>query len=354
MPRSLAEKRAIFRALHEQGLFVLPNPWDIGSARYLQGLGFKAIVSTSVGFAWSLGHSDNEVTLEEVLKHLREIVHATDLPVNADFEGGFAIEPDDVEENVKLAVETGVAGLSIEDSTGDPDRPLFDIHFSVEGIRAARRVIDQTGGDTILVGRAENFLRGSLDINDAIARLIAYADAGADCLYAPNLSTYEQVKGIVNAVAPKPVNVMITSAGKFELEQLAESGVRRVSVGGALARSAWGGFMQAAQTLARGSFDGFENIASGQQLNSFFRISADDPLVKQSAHIIGEVDFRQGDGPLRTIPRGIVQVETTATDAVFTWQDDQTHAVAAMPVANFCQYIADGVIVVNNKPPLPH
>jgi 2-methylisocitrate lyase-like PEP mutase family enzyme len=354
MTLSTAEKRNIFRALHDEGCFIIPNPWDVGSARYLQGLGFKALATTSVGFAWTRARSDNNVPRDAVLEHLREMVSSTDLPINADFENGFADDSDDVEANVAMAIETGIAGLSIEDSTQDPQNPLYDIDFAAERIRAARHAIDKTGGDTILVGRAENFLVGRPDLDDAIARLVAYAEAGADCLYAPNLGTIEEMAAVVKAVAPKPVNVMVRSAQNFTLGKLTEIGVRRVSVGGALARAAWGGFMQAAQSLARGSFEGFANIASGQQLNSFFRISGDDPLVKQSAHIIGEVDFRQGEGPLRTIPRGIVQVETTPTDAVFTWQDDQTHAVAAMPVANFCQYIADGAIVVANKPPLPN
>jgi 2-methylisocitrate lyase-like PEP mutase family enzyme len=353
MKRSTAEKRTIFRALHDEGCFVLPNPWDVGSARYLQGLGFQALATTSSGFAWSRACSDSDVPRDTVLEYIREIVEATDLPVSADYENGYADDSDDVEENVKLAIDTGIAGLSIEDSTGDADNPLFDIGVAVERVRAARRAIDQTGGDTFLVARAENYLVGRPDLEDTVARLAAYADAGADCLYAPYITTREQIIAIVDAVAPKPVNVVVGSANGLTLEALAELGVRRVSVGGTLARAAWGGFMQAAQALARGSFDGFAHIASAEQLNAFFRISGDDPLVKQSAHIIGEVDFRQGEGPLRTIPRGIVQVETTPTDAVFTWQDDQTHAVAAMPVANFCQYIADGVIVVANKPPLP-
>jgi 2-methylisocitrate lyase-like PEP mutase family enzyme len=354
MTRSTAEKRTMFRALHEQGCFVIPNPWDVGSARYLQGLGFSALATTSSGFAWSHGRSDTEVPRDMVLEHMREIVQATDLPVSADYENGYAADPDEVEENVRLAIETGVAGLSIEDATGDPGNPLYDIDVAVERIRAARRAIDRAGGDTFLVGRAENFLVGRPDLEDTVARLVAYAEAGADCLYAPYITTREQITVIVNAVAPKPVNVVVGSGHELTLEILAELGVRRVSVGGTLARTAWGGFMQAAQALARGSFDGFANAASSQQLNAFFRISGDDPLVRQPAHIIGEVDFRQGEGPLRTIPRGIVQVETTPTDAVFTWQDEQTHAVAAMPVANFCQYIADGVIVVANKPPLPN
>jgi 2-methylisocitrate lyase-like PEP mutase family enzyme len=354
MTRSTTEKRFMFRALHEQGCFVIPNPWDIGSARYLQGLGFRALATTSSGFAWSRARSDTEVLRDPVLEHIREIVESTDLPVSADFGNGYAMDPNGVESNVKMAIETGIAGLSIEDSTGDPNNPLFEIESAVDRIRAARSAIDQTGGDTLLVGRAENFLVGRPDLDDTIARLVAYAEAGADCLYAPYITTREQITAVVQAVAPKPVNVVIRFANDLPLETLIELGVRRVSVGGTLARTAWGGFMQAAQALAQGSFEGFTNAASGQQLDGFFRISGDDPLVRQPAHIIGEVNFRQGEGPLRTIPRGIVQVETTPTDAVFTWQDDQAHAIAAMPVANLCQYIADGVIVVANKPPLPN
>jgi 2-methylisocitrate lyase-like PEP mutase family enzyme len=354
MIRSTSEKRSLFRALHNEGCFVIPNPWDVGSTRYLQGLGFKALATTSSGFAWSHGRSDTETSREVVLEHLREIVQATDLPVSADFENGYASDPDGVAESVKMAIETGIAGISIEDASGDAANPLFDIDIAVERIRAARRAIDQTGGDTLLVGRAENFVVGHHDLDDTITRLVAYAEAGADCLYAPFVTRREQIAAIVSAVEPKPVNVVIGATNDLSLQELAELGVRRVSLGGSLARAAWGGFMQAAQELARGSLDGFANAASAQQLNAFFRISGDNPLTKQAAHIIGEVDFRQGEGPSSAIPRGIVQVDTTSTDAVFTWQDEQTHSVAAMPIANFCQYVADGVIVVANKPPLPN
>jgi 2-methylisocitrate lyase-like PEP mutase family enzyme len=248
----------------------LPNPWDIGSAKYLQSLGFKAIATTSSGFAWSVGHADNTVSREAVLKHLREIVEATDLPVNADFENGFGTNADDVAASVKLAVGTGVAGLSIEDSTGDAASPLFPLDVAVERIEAARRAIDETGGDTLLIGRAENFFAGIPDLEDAIARLQAYAAAGADCLYAPGIRTREQISAVVAAVAPKPVNVLVGASSEFTLQDLANLGVRRVSVGGALARVAWGALMRAAQSLVSGSFQGFADAASGAEVNKLF------------------------------------------------------------------------------------
>ncbi len=275
MTHTTAEKRATFRALHAQGCFVLPNPWDAGSARYLQGLGFKALATTSSGFAWSRGYPDGGLSREVVLAHLRDIVAATDLPVNADFESGFAADAQGVAESVRLAVETGVAGLSIEDSTGDPVNPLFDIDIAVARIRAARGAIDAAGGDTLLVGRAENFFAGRPDLDDTIARLKAYAQAGADCLYAPGIRTREQIAAVVAAVAPKPVNLLVGSASELTLKDIAELGVRRVSVGGGLARSAWGGFMRAARTIAeQGRFDGFADAAPGAELNSFFRLPA--------------------------------------------------------------------------------
>jgi len=271
MPNTVREKRAAFRALHASGCFMLPNPWDAGSARYLQSLGFKAVATTSSGFAWSTAHADNAVSRADVLAHLRLIVEATDLPVNADFESGFGDSPDEVAQSVMLAVETGIAGLSIEDSTGDPAAPLFPIEVAVARLKAARHAIDQSGGDTLLVGRAENFFAGVPDLDDAIARLKAYAEAGADCLYAPGISTREQIEAVVTAVAPKPVNVLIGSASEFTLQDMAALGVRRVSVGGALARAAWGGFMRAAEALAQGRFDGFADAAPGARLNELFR-----------------------------------------------------------------------------------
>jgi 2-methylisocitrate lyase-like PEP mutase family enzyme len=270
MPRTVAAKRAAFRALHESGCFMLPNPWDVGSARYLETLGFKALATTSSGFAWSKGHADNHVTRDAVLAHLREIVDATDLPVNADFESGFGATPDDVAQSVKLAVATGVAGLSIEDSTGDASAPLFPVDVAVARMKAARRAIDETGGDTLLVGRAENFFAGKPDIDDAIARLKAYADAGADCLYAPGIKTREHIEAVVKAAGSKPVNLLIGGVSEFTLSDVAALGVRRVSVGGGLARAAWGGFMRAAQGLADGRFDGFRDAAAGNDLNEIF------------------------------------------------------------------------------------
>jgi 2-methylisocitrate lyase-like PEP mutase family enzyme len=268
--RTTAEKRADFRALHAAGCFVLPNPWDAGSACYLQSLGFKALATTSSGFAWSRGHADNSLPRDAILAHLREIVAATDLPVNADFENGFGADPAGVEESVGLAVETGVAGLSVEDSTGNAAAPLLPIEVAVERMRAARRAIDSRGGDTLLVGRAENFVAGVPDLDDAIARLRAYAQAGADCLYAPGIKTREQIAAVVAAVAPKPVNVLIGANSDLTLDDLAALGVRRISVGGALARAAWGGFMHAAQRLTEGRFDGFQGAAAGAQLDAIF------------------------------------------------------------------------------------
>ena len=274
MVPTVAQKRAAFRALHASGCFVLPNAWDIGSTRYLQSLAFKAVATTSSGFAWSIGHADNTLPVDRVLDHLRNVVAATHLPVNADFENGFAADAAGVAKNVKLAVETGVAGLSIEDSTQDSSAPLLPLPVAIERMQAARRAIDEAGGDTLLVGRAENFIVGVPDLDDAIARLQAYAEAGADCLYAPGIKTREQIAAVVSAVAPKPVNVLIGSTSEFTLDDLAAMGVRRVSVGGALARSAWGGFMRAARSLTEGRFDGFADAASGAQLDSFFRSGA--------------------------------------------------------------------------------
>jgi len=269
---SIADKRRAFQQLHAAGCFVIPNPWDIGSARFLQGLGFKALATTSSGFAWSQGRPDGGITRDSALAHLEEIVAATDLPVNADFENGFALDATDVAESVRLAIATGVAGLSIEDSTGDAAKPLYEVGAAVERIRSARRAIDKAGGDTLLVGRAECFLHGRPDLEETIGRLKAYAQAGADCLYAPGIRTREQIVAVVAGVAPQPLNLLVGSASNLTLQEIAALGVRRVSVGGALARSAWGGFMQAAKLIAeQGKFDGFASAASGNELNSFFR-----------------------------------------------------------------------------------
>lgn len=268
---SVADKRRAFQQLHEAGCFAIPNPWDVGSARFLQGLGFKALATTSSGFAWSQGRPDNGISRDMALAHLQQIVAATDLPVNADFESGFALDAAGVAESVRLAVETGVAGLSIEDSTGDAAQPLFELSVAVDRMRAARTAIDKTGGDTLLVGRAECFFVGRPDLDETIERLKAYAQAGADCLYAPGIRTREQITAVVAAVAPKPVNLLVGSTSDLTMQDISALGVRRVSVGGALARSAWGGFVRAAKLLAeQGKFDGFANAASGQELNSFF------------------------------------------------------------------------------------
>jgi 2-methylisocitrate lyase-like PEP mutase family enzyme len=269
-PDRITALRHRFRTLHESGCFVLPNPWDRGSARWLAGQGHVALATTSSGCAWSLGRPDGGMTRGEVLDHLREMVAATDLPVNADFENGFGADPAAVAESVRMAVDTGVAGLSVEDSTGNPDHPLFDLDVAVTRLRAARAAIDATGGDTLLVGRAENFFVGRPDLGDTLVRLKAYAEAGADCLYAPGIRTREQIAAVVAAVAPKPVNLLIGWASDLTMADIAALGVRRVSVGGALARSAWGGFMRAARGLSEGRFDGFADAAPGAELNAFF------------------------------------------------------------------------------------
>ncbi len=274
---STAEKRRRFHELHRRGCFVIPNPWDRGSARYLQALGFQALATTSSGFAWSQGRPDAGVPREAALAHLRAMADATDLPVNADFQGGFAHEPDGVAESVRLAIETGVAGLSIEDSTGDTAKPLYDLDDAVARMRAARRAIDRTGGDTLLVGRAECFLVGRPDIEETISRLQAYASAGADCLYAPGIRLPEHIRRVVESVAPKPVNLLVGYASALSVADIAALGVRRISVGGALARAAWGGFMRAAKLLAEeGRFDGLADAASHDTLESLLTSSPVD------------------------------------------------------------------------------
>lgn len=264
-------RRAAFRTLHESGCFLIPNPWDAGSAHALAALGFKALATTSSGFAWSRAHADNSMDVEAVLAHCREIVEATGLPVNADFEDGHARDIDDLKKNVTRCVETGVAGLSIEDATGDPSQPLYDFDEAVARIRAARAAIDATGEDVMLVGRAETYLIKEPDpLAEAVRRLKAYAEAGADCLYAPIVNTPEQIKTIVEAVAPKPVNVLVGRPVPYSLADLAKLGVRRVSIGGALAGAAWGGFLRAAHGLAEGRFDGFAENAAHAELNTLF------------------------------------------------------------------------------------
>jgi 2-methylisocitrate lyase-like PEP mutase family enzyme len=268
-------RRDAFRKLHQSGCFVIPNPWDIGTARYLRSLGFEALATTSSGLSFSRGLPDTDwaVPRDTVLAHIAEIVAAVDLPVNADFESGYAHEPEGVAENVRLCVETGVAGLSIEDGTGDRGRPLYDLPLAVERIRAARTAIDSSGASVLLIGRAECYLVGHPEpLKESIRRLQAYAEAGADVLYAPGPRSREDIKTIVAAVTPKPVNVLMSSNTGLRVADLAELGVRRVSVGSALARAAWGGFIRAAKAIAEeGSFAGFDASAPFAELNGFFR-----------------------------------------------------------------------------------
>lgn len=275
---TVSQKRALFREMHQSGCFVLPNPWDTGSAHLLAGLGFKALATTSSGYAWSCGRPDGQLSRAETLAHMRHMVQATHLPVNADFESGFADTPEGVIDSVRLAVDTGVAAISIEDATGNPDAPLRSLSESVERMIAARTAIDATGGDTLLVGRAENFFVGVPDLDDTILRLQAYANAGADCLYAPGIRTREQIKAVVAAVAPKPVNVLIGWPGDLTVQDLAELGVRRISVGGALARTAWDGFMRTARMIAeQGRFDGFAQAIPGAEMNALFSNTTKQP-----------------------------------------------------------------------------
>ena len=267
-----ADKRRTFRTLHEQGCFVIPNPWDVGTARYLQHLGFKALASTSAGYAFAQGLPDNAVSRDMVLAHLREIVNATDVPVNADFEGGFADAPEGVAESVTLGVATGVAGLSIEDSTGDKDRPLYDFDHAVARIRAARAAIDATRSGVMLTARTEGFLVGRPDIDETIRRLKAFAAAGADCLYAPGLRTRELMSAVIAAAAPKPVNIIMSSALGLTVADLAALGARRISVGSALSRVVWGVLMRAATAIAeQGRFDAFAGAVPNAELNALFR-----------------------------------------------------------------------------------
>jgi methylisocitrate lyase len=267
----MSPKIAEFRRLHESGCFVMPNPWDRGSAIYLQKLGFKALATTSAGFAWSTGHPDSGVTVDQVLAHLKEIAGATSLPVNADFEGGYAREPQGVAANVTRAVATGIAGLSIEDSTGDKDNPLFEFSLAVERIMAARSAIDKSGTGVLLTGRSEGFFVGRPDLKETIKRLEAYAAAGADCLYAPSIRTNEDIAAVVKAVAPKPVNLLV--AGNWiTVAQAAELGVRRISIGGALARKTWNALTTAAQEIAeKGTFSSMVWSGAPVDLNGLFR-----------------------------------------------------------------------------------
>ena len=249
-----------FHDLHGSGCFVMPNPWDVGSALVLEGMGFPALATTSAGMAWTRGIHDPQATLEVTLSHLRAVAAAVRVPVNADFQGGYAVEPGQVAGHVAMASRTGIAGLSIEDSSGDPDQPLLDLDLSVARIRAARRAIDDSATGVLLTGRAEGFVVGQPDIDETVRRLQAYAEAGADCLYAPRIGTVEQVRAVVAAVSPKPVNLLI-NAPFITVAAAADLGVRRISVGGTLARTAWGGWVAAAREIAEsGTFSRFADL----------------------------------------------------------------------------------------------
>ena len=271
---STAEKRKVFRHLHKSGCFVIPNPWSIGTARYLQGIGFKAIASTSSGHAHSRGLPDGGQSIDDVLAHYRELAACVDIPLNADFENCFADTADAVAKNVARCIETGVAGLSIEDFSGNDKTPIYGFDEAVARVKAARAAIDKAGSDVVLTGRCENILHGRPDLDDTIRRLKAYADAGADCLYAPGLKMREQIEAVVKAVAPKPVNFLNSGAFGFTVADLAGMGVRRISVGGTLARVAMHAFIKSALEIAQdGTFHSFAGVISNGELNKFF---ADD------------------------------------------------------------------------------
>jgi len=266
-------RRSRFRRLHESGCFVIPNPWDIGSARYLRHLGFQALATTSAGFAFSRGLADAAVPRDNMLANIAEIVGAVELPVNADFESGYADHPEGVAANVRLCVETGVAGLSIEDNAREPRQPLYELPLAIERIRAARAAIDASNSGVTLTARAECYLVGSPDaFKESLRRLHAYAEAGADVLYAPGVYQRDEIETMVAELAPKPVNILMSRNAGLTVADLAALGVRRISVGSSLARVAWAGFMRAAQTIAReGSFAGFDNIVPFAEINDFFR-----------------------------------------------------------------------------------
>ena len=259
-----------FHALHAGGCFVIPNPWDLGSARLLEQLGFKAVATTSSGLAWSNGKQDNHLSVDVVLAHCRAVAAAIEIPVNADFENGFADEPEAVAANVARAVETGIAGLSIEDSTGNSEQPLYDFEFALERVKAARRAIDESCTRVVFTARSEGMLFEGSKLSDTIERLVAYADAGADCLFAPGLRKIEDMRAVVNAVEPKPVNVLV--AGPYaNLRELEDIGVRRISTGGALARAAWRGFIDAAQEIAEhGTFEKLGAAIPGREFDARF------------------------------------------------------------------------------------
>ena len=268
---SPADKRKTFRELHAHGCFVIPNPWNIGSARYLQGLGFKALATTSSGYAHSLGLADGAITFDMALAHYRELAEVADVPVNADFENGYADDPGEVAENVRLCVETGVAGLSIEDFTGDEADPLYPFDLTVARVRAAREAIDRTGTGVVFTARTEGFIHGRPDLDETIRRLKAFTDAGADCLYAPGVKTREQIEAVCQAVSPKAVNFLNSGAFGFTVTDIAAMGVRRISVGGTLARVAMHAFIASAREIVGpGKFDSFGGVVSNAELNAFF------------------------------------------------------------------------------------
>jgi 2-methylisocitrate lyase-like PEP mutase family enzyme len=268
---STTDKRKTFRQLHEAGCFVIPNPWNVGSARYLQSLGFKALATTSSGYAHAQGFADGALSLDQVLAHFGELADAADVPLNADFEDGLAGDLDGLARNVSRCVATGVAGLSIEDSPNDGKTPLYDLDTAVARVKAARAAIDRAGGEVVFTARAENFIRGVNDLDDAIRRLKAYAAAGADCLYAPGIKTRAEIEAVVKTVAPKPVNFLNSGAFGFTVADLAAMGVRRISVGGSLARVAMHAFIRTAAEIAKeGKFDGFAGLISNPELNAFF------------------------------------------------------------------------------------
>ena len=268
--RSVAERRAVFRRLHESGCFVLPNPWDVGGARLMEHLGFQAVASTSSGYAWSIGRPDYGVSRADALQHLTSLCAAIDIPVNADFESGFATDPAGVAESVSLAIDTGVAGLSIEDRDINEEERLYDLPTAIDRLRAARTAIDRSGHDVILVARTEGLLIDSEQVTPAIDRLVAFAEAGADCLYAPGVTRKEDIAAMVRAVAPKSLNVLVIRPD-LTFSQLAELGVRRISVGGALARVAYSAMIDVAEQITTGSFDGLATRTNGQTLNDIFR-----------------------------------------------------------------------------------
>lgn len=345
-PTDIAQRRRTFRELHESGCFVMPNPWDRGSARYLQGLGFKAVGTTSAGAAWSRSRADGNLSLDNVLEHLQDIVEATAIPVNADFESGFAQSAAGIAENIRKAVDTGVAGISLEDASGIASNPVRDIRSSIARLQVARAVLNEYGPDApLLIGGAENFWVGNPDLADTILRLQAYAEAGVDVLYAPGVRTHEEIAALVEAVHPKPLNILVDSSTALSFDEIAALGVRRISVGAALARSAWGGFMRAARSIAEtGRFE-FGSPASGKELDSFFKLSAEAPSTV-NANIVGRVEFRLGEGPLIEIRKGWVEITFSPGDAVLAWSEGTWRDEAAIPFANFCRYVSDGAIVL--------